>query len=84
MFDWNVLVAPLFTSALTAFGVYVSMSNRIAILETKLDEFAKKVDKHNQIVERTFKLESDSNTMWRRIDESRERIERLEELEITK
>lgn len=33
----------------------------IALLQYKFDEMEKKVDKHNQVIERTFKLEGRMN-----------------------
>lgn len=51
---------------------------RLTRLETKLDGLADTVDKHNKVVERTFKLESDLNTAFKHIDRLREDIERIE------
>lgn len=51
---------------------------RLTRLETKLDGLADTVDKHNKVVERTFKLESDLNTAFKHIDRLREDIERVE------
>ena len=51
---------------------------RLTRLETKLDGLADIVDKHNKVVERTFKLESDLNTAFKHIDRLREDIERIE------
>lgn len=76
--ELSTFVAPVATALLTAVGIYVAMSNRISILETKMDSLASKVEKHNSIVERTYKLESDVATAWKRHDELRERVERLE------
>lgn len=36
---------------------YSKFSNRVSIIETKLEELCKKMDKHNNLVERTYKLE---------------------------
>lgn len=84
MFDWTVIVAPLVTAVLgsagTGVGVYVAMSNRLTVLETKMDALAKSVEKHNGIVERTYKLESDMDTMWHRHDELRESVKDLQKI----
>ena len=45
---------------------------RLTRLETKLDTLATQVEKHNRVVERTFKLESDLGTAFDRIDELRD------------
>ena len=60
----------------------VSIVSNNQIVKVKIDELMKKVEKHNQIIERTYKLESDMETAFHRIDEGRERIERLENKEM--
>ena len=77
--DPNSLVAPVLTAVLTALGVYVGMSNQLAVLKAELKNLTRQVEKHNSTVERTYKLESDTATMWRRIDELRDEVQRLED-----
>lgn len=77
--DPNSLVAPVLTAILTGLGVYVGMSNQLAVIKTELKALTAQVEKHNSTVERTYKLESDTATMWRRIDELREELERVED-----
>ena len=73
------LIAPAFTALLTALGVYVGMSNQLAVLKVEMQNLTKQVEKHNSVVERTYRLETNDETMWRRFDELRDRVERLEE-----
>ena len=70
------LIAPLFTAVLTAFGVWTAMSRQVAVIQSEIAQLTKQVEKHNSTVERTYKLESDTSTMWRRIDELRAEVER--------
>ncbi len=42
----------------------------------RIQELEKKVEKHNQVVERVALLEHDEATQWKRIDEIREEVER--------
>lgn len=60
----------------------VSIISNNQIVQVKIEELTKKVEKHNEIVERTYKLESDVQTAFNKIDEGRERIERLEDKEM--
>lgn len=73
------LIAPAFTALLTGLGVYVGMSNQLAVLKVEMQNLTKQVEKHNSVVERTYRLETNDETMWRRFDELRDRVERLEE-----
>lgn len=49
-----------------------------ALLDYRLTELEKKVDKHNHIVERTFRLEGDMEVMHEQIKVANHRIEDLE------
>lgn len=56
----------------------VSIISNNAIIKVKIDELEKQVNKHNQIVERTYTLERDLATYWSKYDEIRSRVDRLE------
>ena len=53
-----ILISAGISAIATGFGVYVSISNRIAIIETKIDALNDRVEKHNNMVERTYILET--------------------------
>ena len=87
--DITPFIAPG-VSVLIAFVVgYVAMKNannekfnalsvQIATLQQAVNDLRSDVEKHNSVVERTGKIESDLNTAFKRIDELKERDERLE------
>ena len=55
-----------------AFGVfYGAVSSRLARLETMIEALTKTVDKHNHVVERTTKLETEVDNLYHRYDELR-------------
>lgn len=84
--DVTTLIVPalsaLVSAASVAGGVYVAISNRLSVLETKMDALSDKVEKHNSVIERTYKLETDAATAWKRHDELADRVERLEDMRI--
>lgn len=49
-----------------------------ALMEYKLDELTKRVDKHNNTIERTYKLEQDVSVMEEQIKVANHRINDLE------
>lgn len=55
--EWIAFAASVLTALLSFLGVYISNRKTAAVMEWRLKELEKKVDKHNQVVERTFKLE---------------------------
>lgn len=82
----STLVIPIASAVLSAVfaacGTYVAISNRLSVLETKMDGLSTKVEKHNSAIERTYKLETDAATAWKRHDELAKRVERLEDMKI--
>lgn len=75
-------LSALLSAASVAGGVYVAISNRLSVLETKMDALSDKVERHNSVIERTYKLETDAATAWKRHDELADRVERLEDMKI--
>ena len=55
--EWIAFAASAVTAVLSFLGVYISNRKSAAVMEWRLKELEKKVDKHNQVIERTFKLE---------------------------
>lgn len=75
----DITTSNIITLAAGFVGVYVLFTKQIAVIETKIDELDRKVEKHNSMVERTFKLESDMATAFKRIDELRVGVEQNRE-----
>jgi len=74
-------IAPYLGSIVTVLiavvGVYVGVSSRIAKLETLLAELKADVEKHNRIVERTYKLETEVSNLHDRYEEIRTDMKEL-------
>lgn len=60
---------------------YVMHNKTIALIDYKLSELTKRVDKHNNVIERTFKLEELTALQEEKIKVANHRIEDLENLE---
>jgi hypothetical protein len=54
----SVIVACI-TGVVTLVGVILSNSKSRAVMELKIDALTEKVEKHNHLIERTYKLEQD-------------------------
>lgn len=57
----------------------VSIISNNAIIKVKIEELEKHVNKHNQVVERTYTLERDLATYWSKYDSLSDRIAKLEQ-----
>ncbi|MBR3224212.1 MAG: hypothetical protein IKF78_02705 [Atopobiaceae bacterium] len=51
------IVVACITGLVTLIGVILSNSKSQAVMEVKLDALTEKVEKHNQLIERTYRLE---------------------------
>lgn len=57
---WEVLVESIAVTPIgvvTLVGVIASNSRSRAVMELKIDELTRRVEKHNCLIERTYKLE---------------------------
>ncbi len=69
--DITPYIGAIVTALIAAGGTYAAMSARLARLEAMITDLRRDVEKHNNVLERVYKLESDSATAFHRIDELR-------------
>lgn len=78
--EWTALISPLISAIVAVFGAYTATkraaeererkyADSIARLETKVDLLSDRVEKHNNVMERTFKLETEVDNLYHRYDE---------------
>ena len=67
------IVVALIGGAVTLAGVVASNSRSRAVLEEKVDELSRRVEKHNCLLERTYKLVQDMAVVRRDVDALKER-----------
>ena len=67
------VIAALVTGVLTLIGVIVSNSRSRAVMEVKIDNLARQVEKHNCLIERTYALEQEVAVVKTEIDNMRKR-----------
>lgn len=53
----TAVVTAVVTGVLTLIGVLVSNSKSQAVIQVKLDELSRRVEKHNQMIERQYEVE---------------------------
>lgn len=72
------IVSPLISGAAAIIVGAMSSAKTKALIEYKLDELTKKVEKHNNVIERTYKLEELTALQEEKIKVANHRIEDLE------
>ncbi len=59
--DMSIFIAPIASglvgAVFSAVGVYVAITNRLTKTETLISELSARVEKHNNVIERTYRLE---------------------------
>ena len=55
--DWSAVIAAAITAVLSFLGVYLSNRKQTVLVAYRLEELEKKVDKHNNLIERMYKVE---------------------------
>lgn len=77
----EAIIVALITGVLALIGTYLSNRKSAALIAYRLSELEKKVEKHNNLVERTYKLEQDSAVHDEQIKVANHRISDLEKAE---
>ena len=65
----------------TLLGAYIANRKSAAIMEYRLQQLEKKVDKHNTVIERTYALEKRADVVDEKINVANHRIADLESAE---
>ena len=56
--DWATIIVAVITAGFAFLGVYMSNRKQAALVAYRLEKLEAKVDKHNNVVERMYRLES--------------------------
>lgn len=68
----SVLGAPLISAGAAIVVSAIQNRKTVNLIEYKLEELTKKVEKHNCVIERTFQLEADVKVINQRLDDMKE------------
>ena len=82
------IIAAVLTASASVYAARLSNEKTVAVLTERLDNYRKSTDnkieslsdhveKHNGLVERMIKLEMETGTQWRRIDELQKSVDSI-------
>ena len=77
----DAIIVALLSFAGTLLGAYIANRKSAAIMEYRLQQLEKKVDKHNTVIERTYALEKRADVTDEKIKVANNRIADLEQSE---
>ena len=69
-------VGPVFTAICAFAGSWFAFSTRLAKVEQKVDNLTESVNKHNGVIERTFKLEERMDGALHSLDDLKDEVHR--------
>ena len=72
------IIVALITGVFALLGTYLANRKAAALIEYRLDQIEKKQDKHNQLIERTYKLEERTELQEAELKRHNERLRSLE------
>ena len=61
--NWETIIVAIITAGFAFLGVYISNRKSAAVMEYRIKQLEIKVDKHNNVIERTYKLEQEVKDM---------------------
>lgn len=74
----DTIIVALLSLAGTLAGAYLANKKSTALIAYRLEQLEEKVNKHNNVIERTFKLEEQEALLEERIRVANHRIDDLE------
>lgn len=76
MIDWSTVIVGL----LSLLGTCVGSWGGLKLMSYRIEQLEKRVDKHNNVIERVYKLEQDEAVFEEQIKVANNRIKDLEEV----
>ena len=76
--DWSLIIVGALSLAGTLGGSYFAQRRSAALMAYRLEQLEKKVDKHNSVVERTYKLEERCEVIDEKMKVANNRLDDLE------
>lgn len=72
--EWGAVVAAAITAILGFLGTYLSNQKQSVLIAYRIEELEKKVNKHNNLIERMYKAEGDITELQHDVNEMKGKI----------
>lgn len=72
--DWGAVAAAAVTAVLGFLGTYISNRKQTVLVAYRLEELEKKVNKHNNLIERMYKAEGKIDELQHDVSELKGKI----------
>ena len=78
----DTVIVALLSLAGTLAGAYLANRKSTALIAYRLEQLEEKVNKHNQVIERTYKLEKQEALLEEKVAVANHRIDDLEKFHV--
>lgn len=75
---WESIIVAVITGGLSLLGVYLANRKSAALMEYRIEQLEKKVDIHNSVIDRTYKLEERTELQEAELKRQNKRLEIME------
>ena len=75
---WDSIIVAVITGGLSLLGVYIANRKSAALMEYRIEQLEKKVDVHNSVIDRTYRLEERTELQEAELHRQNERLKILE------
>ena len=72
--DITPYIGTIVTVIIAVGGIYVAIAQRLTRLETMIENLTVVTEKHNKVIERTYRVETEIDNLYHRYDELRDEI----------
>ena len=72
--EWGAVIAAAITAILGFLGTYLSNRKQTVLIAYRLEELEKKVNKHNNLIERMYKVEGNVTELQHDVSELKGKI----------
>lgn len=76
MIELSAFIGPVISAICAFAGSYLAFSTRLTRVEEKVDGLRDDVNKHNKVIERTYKLEERMDSALHSLDEVKDEVHR--------
>ncbi len=75
---WDSVIVAVITGGLSLLGVYIANRKSAALMEYRIEQLEKKVDVHNSVIDRTYRLEERTELQEAELKRQNERLKIVE------
>ena len=72
--DWGAVIAAAITAILGFLGTYLANRKQTVLIAYRIEELEKKVNKHNNLIERMYKVEGNVTELQHDVSEMKGKI----------